>query len=103
MGERDRNQTASLPEKDTAGKMPLTPAGQNYRSQRIIKKGEFIHTLLLEVYGSMDPQIVNAFRELNPQITNIDRVKAGTLVFLPNPDKIGRIRGNQDEPNRKNF
>lgn len=101
-GEKERSASATPGDKEAAGRLPFSMEKAS-GSTRILKRGEYINALLLEVYGSTDPRIVDAFREMNPQITNLDRVQAGTLVFLPSPDKIGRVRSGQDEVNRKNF
>lgn len=102
VGEKKPRQAISPSESDSASKERLAISEVAPYRTRIIKKGECILPLLIEVYGRMDPQIIKAFREINPQITDLDRVKAGIEVFLPNLGKVGNLRGSQDELNRRN-
>jgi general secretion pathway protein A len=54
---------------------------------RVVKRGDSVFKLLTESYGRLDPKLVQIFKELNPQIQDINRVRPGEELLLPQPGK----------------
>ena len=50
---------------------------------RIVKRGDSVFRLLFDVYGRFDEPLVKSFKDLNPQIRDLNRVKIGDEVLLP--------------------
>jgi general secretion pathway protein A len=50
---------------------------------RIVKRGDWVFRLLLNVYGRLDEPLVKNFKDLNPQIRNLNRINIGDAVLLP--------------------
>ncbi len=50
---------------------------------RIVKRGDSIFRLLLDVYGRLDEPLVKSFKDLNPQIHDLNRVQRGDAILLP--------------------
>jgi general secretion pathway protein A len=50
---------------------------------RIVKQGDEIFKILVDVYGRLDEPLVKSFKDLNPQIQDINRVKIGDEILLP--------------------
>lgn len=48
-----------------------------------LKRGDSISKLLADMHGRVDPRLVKSFRDLNPQIPDLDRVKVGQQILLP--------------------
>jgi general secretion pathway protein A len=49
----------------------------------VVKKGDFVTKLLMAAYGRVDEDLLKNFRELNPQIANINKIKVGEEIVLP--------------------
>lgn len=54
---------------------------------RIVKKGDSVFKLLMESYGRLDPKLVQNFKDLNPQIQNLNRVRPGEELLFPLAEK----------------
>ncbi len=62
------------------------PPGGNL-SVFVVKKGDSVSKLLMDAYGRVDDDLLRSFRELNPQITNINRIREGEELTLPKAQK----------------
>ncbi|MGC8490777.1 MAG: AAA family ATPase [Syntrophobacteraceae bacterium] len=49
----------------------------------VVKKGDSVTKLLFGVYGKVDDKMLQSFRTLNPQITNINKLLVGEKILLP--------------------
>lgn len=77
------NEPRTQPEALPAGEEPWAAKPQKKFATVIIRKGDTIYELLAGAYGRVDPQLVKSFRDLNPQIRNLDRVMVGEEILLP--------------------
>ncbi len=63
------------PVKDEAPKKTL-PA-------RVVKRGDSVSKLLMDAYGRVDDGLLRIFKDLNPRITDIDKIREGEKIVLP--------------------
>ncbi len=64
----------------------LAPAPQDNSSPNssvVVKKGDSVTRLLFGIYGRVDDKMLQSFRTLNPQITNINKLLVGEKIVLP--------------------
>ena len=90
-------QSTAIPEiavKETVAADQRAGAGKQGPTTRIVKKGDSLFKLLVESYGRLDPKLVQSFRDLNPQVQNLNRLRAGEELLLPQTEKT------QVAPNR---
>jgi general secretion pathway protein A len=73
--------------KDTAAVELRVNTRKPGTTTRIVKKGDSVFKVLFESYGRLDPKLVQSFKDLNPQIQNLDRVRAGEELLLPQAEK----------------
>jgi hypothetical protein len=52
-------------------------------SSVVVKKGDSVNKLLLDIYGRVDETTLDSFKNLNPQIKNLNKIEAGKKIFLP--------------------
>jgi general secretion pathway protein A len=69
--------------KESAAREPLANTQKQGPTTKIVKRGDSIFKLLVEAHGRVDPKLVQTFKDLNPHIQNLDRIKAGEEVNLP--------------------
>jgi general secretion pathway protein A len=50
---------------------------------RVVKKGDSVSRLLVDAYGRVDDDLLRTFKELNPQIKDINIIKQGEELVLP--------------------
>jgi general secretion pathway protein A len=81
--ETNISETYIEPEKAQAAAEPAQIAQKPAPTVRIVKRGEGVFRLLLDVYGRLDEPLVKSFKDLNPQIRNINRINVGDTVLLP--------------------
>lgn len=67
------------------------PAGPKTSSvTRVVQKGDRLSTLILSIYGRINPSILEAVQQSNPQITNPNRIQSGDEIVFPN---VGKAAG----------
>lgn len=66
---------------------PLVQRPAKNTTTRVVKRGDSIFGVLTSAYGRVDPELVKSFRDLNPHIENLDRIKPGETILLPSVDK----------------
>ncbi|MGC9195171.1 MAG: AAA family ATPase [Syntrophobacteraceae bacterium] len=52
-------------------------------SSMVVKKGDSVNKLLLDIYGKVNESTLASFKNLNPQIKNLNKIEAGKKIFLP--------------------
>ncbi len=59
--------------------------------ERIASKGDNVSQILMETYGYCDPDLIQLFKEANPQIQNLNKIMIGEQLKLPQlaPPKSG--------------
>lgn len=62
---------------------PETIPKGNRQSSMVVKKGDSVNKLLLDIYGRVNASTLASFRNLNPQIKNLNKIEAGKKIFLP--------------------
>ncbi len=59
-----------------------------------VKKGDTLFKLMVDVYGRVDLSLVDSFREANPHIRNLDKLRVGEEILLPQAEAISLPEGN---------
>ncbi|MHC1725257.1 MAG: AAA family ATPase [Syntrophobacteraceae bacterium] len=77
----------ALPEKAPEVAEPFGLAQNETPKALTVKKGDSIFKLLADMYGRVDQRLVKSFKDLNPQIQDIDKVKVGEEILLPKMQK----------------
>lgn len=69
---------------DAAGQPTIVPVKFKRRcKERIVKKGEYLRQLCMEVYGYSNDQLVAIVRQSNPHIKNINKLQIGDALVFP--------------------
>jgi general secretion pathway protein A len=56
------------------------------RTLRIVAPGDTLAGLTFQVYGRVDRPLLDAVKERNPEIVNIDRIQVGQLIEFPSAE-----------------
>ena len=54
---------------------------------RVVQRGDKLSTLIISVYGRINPSLLDAVRQRNPHITNPNRIQSGDEIIFPPMDK----------------
>lgn len=63
----------------------------------VVKKGDSVSGLLFDAYGRVDEEMLRSFKNLNPQIKDINKISAGERIFLPTEASYKRVIYLRDE------
>jgi general secretion pathway protein A len=74
---------AKLPSPPKDPLAAATPQKAQPASSLIVKKGDSVSKLLVDIYGRVDDEMLEAFKHLNPNVRNINKIEVGKKVFLP--------------------
>ncbi|HLO78940.1 MAG TPA: AAA family ATPase [Magnetospirillum sp.] len=70
---------------DLPGTAPAQPA-EPRRTLRIVAPGDTLANLAFQVYGRVDRALLDAVKNRNPEIVNIDRIQVGQVIEFPAPE-----------------
>jgi general secretion pathway protein A len=62
---------------------PANPSEADSRHPVTVKEGDSVSKLLMGIHGSVSPEMLESFKELNPRIEDINRISVGEQIFLP--------------------
>jgi 5'-nucleotidase len=76
--------TAAVPVTTAAApSAPPGPPNEKGPSARVVIKGDSVSQLLVDTYGYCDPDLMQLFKEANPQIRDVNRISIGEQLQLP--------------------
>lgn len=55
---------------------------------RTVKKGDTLYRMVLEVYGTSNPQLLEQVRKNNPRIKDFYHLRVGEKIRFPQPKNI---------------
>ena len=89
---RMQNLVPPQPELLTPGPLPTlaatgSPASlstpENDAVSITVKEGDCISNLVRDVYGRLDPTLIEVVRQSNPQIKNLNIIRSGDRILFP--------------------
>jgi hypothetical protein len=67
----------------------MAPPDQPEEKERVIAaartviRGDSVSQILVDIYGYCDPELIQLFRDANPQIKDLNRIAVGAQLQLP--------------------
>ncbi|MDR3553969.1 MAG: AAA family ATPase [Syntrophobacteraceae bacterium] len=62
---------------------PANPSEADSRHPVVVKEGDSVSKLLMGIHGSVSPDMLESFKELNPRVEDINRISVGEQILLP--------------------
>lgn len=74
-------ENADLPQVESPGQKVMGTNGLTVT--RVVKRGDTLARLILEIYGSVDESLLRSVQDINPQIVNRDYIEEGEKISFP--------------------
>ena len=72
-----------LPTLAATGSPASVPAPENDAVSITVKEGDCISSLVRDVYGRLDPRLIEVVRQSNPQIKDLNIIRSGDRILFP--------------------
>jgi hypothetical protein len=76
-------------EKETSTSKPewktSSPAKSTFPVKRVVEKRDTLYSLIREVYGAIDKELIAQVKKQNKRIEKNDKIQAGEILIFPQP------------------